>query len=393
MKYRSNILSLGLLGILIIIQTLPIKAQQQIINQKASTPPIAQNDTFLQISKNHLVLTGNVLLNDYDPNGDEISIYFAESPKEAYLNMQPDGNFELELPQRFIGKIQFEYYIKELTDNEYTALAHVYIEVKENSDLDLVENHIDLDNDNDGIPDSMEGIGIDTDNDGIPNNLDIDSDNDGIPDNIEWQDEFNYIRPSNVDANNNGWDDAYDTEMGGTCYSPVDTDENGTPDMLDRDSDSDGKNDMAEAFDFNKDGIADIQLFFSDSDEDGLDDAFDCTIKGQDWQNSIASTCSLVDINNDGVRDWRDFTSHFKYDYAYIYPNPVAETFQVFHPKQKFNQELTVQIRNINGQLQKVFRTKHSNERIPAYDLINGSYIVTVTSESFRHTQQIVVQH
>ena len=393
MKVRSNILSLGLLGILIIALNIGVKAQQKIKNQISSTPPIAQNDTFLYISENRLVVSGNVLLNDYDPNGDEISIYFAESPKEAYLNMQSDGNFELELPQRYIGKIQFEYYIKELTDDEYTALAQVYIEIKENSDLDLVENHIDMDNDNDGLPDSMEGIGIDTDNDGIPNNLDIDSDNDGIPDNIEWQDEFNYISPLNVDANNNGWDDAYDTEMGGICYQPVDTDENGTPDMLDRDSDSDGKNDIAEAFDFNGDGIADIQLLFTDSDEDGLDDAFDCTVKGQDWQNSIASTCTLVDVNNDGVRDWRDFTSHFKYDYAYIYPNPVSDAFQVFHPKQKFNQQLTVQIRNIKGQLQKVHKTIHSNERIPVQDLLNGSYIVTVTSNSFRHTQQIVVQH
>ena len=41
---------------------------------------------------------------------------------------------------------------------------------------------LDLDSDNDGIPDVIEGCDIDTDNDGIPNCLDRDSDNDGCDD-------------------------------------------------------------------------------------------------------------------------------------------------------------------------------------------------------------------
>ena len=42
---------------------------------------------------------------------------------------------------------------------------------------------IDLDDDNDGIPDDVEGNGLlDTDGDGIPDSLDLDSDNDGLPD-------------------------------------------------------------------------------------------------------------------------------------------------------------------------------------------------------------------
>ena len=395
MKSNSNILILGLLSVLYIFQTNVVKATKhsEYTLLESSIPPVAQNDTFIHIAQNLLTLTGNVLLNDYDPNGDEISIYFAESPKEAYLKMQADGNFVLQLPPRFSGIIEFEYYIKELTEDEYTALAHVFVQIIENSDLDMVEDAVDLDNDNDGLPDSMEGIGIDTDNDGIPNNYDIDSDNDGIPDNTEWQDEFNYVEPLYVDANNNGWDDAYDTEMGGTCYSPVDTDEDGIPDMLDRDSDSDGKNDLAEAFDFNEDGRADIQLLFSDMDEDGLDDAFDCVVKGRDWQNSIASTCSLVDLNQDGVRDWRDFTSHFNYSSAYIYPNPAVRSFQVFHPKQKYNQQLIIQIRDIQGQVKKIYKTAHSNDYIPVQDLINGSYIVTVTTDDFTYSQQVVIQH
>ena len=45
-------------------------------------------------------------------------------------------------------------------------------------------NYLDQDSDNDGIPDSIEGI-KDTDRDGKPNYRDEDSDNDNIPDKIE----------------------------------------------------------------------------------------------------------------------------------------------------------------------------------------------------------------
>ena len=52
------------------------------------------------------------------------------------------------------------------------------------SDGDKVGNNKDLDDDNDGIEDTKEGLG-DLDNDGLPNNLDLDSDGDGCFDTIE----------------------------------------------------------------------------------------------------------------------------------------------------------------------------------------------------------------
>lgn len=52
------------------------------------------------------------------------------------------------------------------------------------TDLDLIPDYLDLDSDNDGISDSVEGI-IDTDNDGIKNYRDLDSDNDLCSDVIE----------------------------------------------------------------------------------------------------------------------------------------------------------------------------------------------------------------
>ncbi|MEM7131246.1 MAG: BspA family leucine-rich repeat surface protein [Chloroflexota bacterium] len=83
----------------------------------------------------------------------------------------------------------------------------------------------------------------DTDGDGIANYLDLDSDNDGIPDNVEAQSTAGYIAP-NGDAGpgNNGLDTAY---TGG--LSPVNSDTDSDPDYLDTDSDNDGGDDAAES--------------------------------------------------------------------------------------------------------------------------------------------------
>ena len=57
------------------------------------------------------------------------------------------------------------------------------------TDGDGIEDITDPDDDNDGIPDSVEcppgGSCVDTDGDGIPDGQDLDSDNDGIPDATE----------------------------------------------------------------------------------------------------------------------------------------------------------------------------------------------------------------
>ncbi|TXD47631.1 PA14 domain-containing protein [Polaribacter sp. IC073] len=175
------------------------------------------------------------------------------------------------------------------------------------TDKDGVPDYLDLDSDNDGIPDVIEAGGIDnnhdgladgsqggsgatigvpasagtgltppdTDGDGIYDYLDIDSDNDGIPDNIEAQTSAGYIAPSGVgtamtDTNNNGLDDNY--EANGTVgFVPVNTDSTNDiiPDYLDLDSDNDGIPDIKENGDFSN--IASGK----DTDGDGLDDAFD----------------------------------------------------------------------------------------------------------------------
>lgn len=175
------------------------------------------------------------------------------------------------------------------------------------TDKDGVADMIDIDDDNDGILDADEGDGtIDTDGDGIPNSLDIDSDNDGITDNMEGQPENSYIPPTGSDTDNDGLDDAYDTDNGGTPFSVVDTDSDQTPDYLDSDTDNDGIPDNIEGNDQNFDGFADVVITGVDTDNDGLDDAYDIVSGWGAGNNSTGSNAPIQNFDGDKMRDWRD---------------------------------------------------------------------------------------
>ncbi len=129
--------------------------------------------------------------------------------------------------------------------------------------------------------------GQDTDGDGFNNELDLDADNDGIPDNIEFQPTIGYISPNftgspyeNIDPIT-GIDTAYD----GAGIDIVDTDGDGVPDFLDTDSDNDGKLDIAE----NGNLAHSITSTGDDFDDDGLNDIFET--------NGIND--AVIDVNED----------------------------------------------------------------------------------------------
>lgn len=179
----------------------------------------------------------------------------------------------------------------------------------EDSDADGIPNYLDRDSDNDGIFDIVEGGGNDVDGNGVadsladsdgdglvdlydpdsngdpqptpdfdgdgkPDYLDRDSDNDGISDLIEGQSGGPFREPLGSDADSDGIDDAFDADTGGYHEPPPDTDRDGSPDYHDIDSDGDGESDSVEAFDFNQDGTPDITPSGIDADGDGIDDAF-----------------------------------------------------------------------------------------------------------------------
>ncbi len=145
-------------------------------------------------------------------------------------------------------------------------------------DGDGVPNHIDVDADNDGILDIVEGGGGD-----------LDADGDGRADDL-------------TDADGDGLLAAFDADDGDpdnvAALQPArDTDGDGLPDSLELDADGDGLFDLVESGqpDLNGDGLVDA---FTDDDGDGLASTVDPSEGGQ--------RVNPVDFDGDGRFDFQD---------------------------------------------------------------------------------------
>ncbi|MBK7538198.1 MAG: OmpA family protein [Myxococcales bacterium] len=177
-------------------------------------------------------------------------------------------------------------------------------------DGDGVVDNVDLDDDNDGIPDATER-GKDTDGDGVTDDLDLDSDNDGLPDVAE----AGHGQP---DANGDGLIDcAGGFGANGLCNAvettpdsgmartpPVDTDGDGIPDFRDLDSDDDGLSDRQEngtrCADVPANGVCDG----GDPDRDGSPSSADSS-----GGFGVGGYPVPPDTDNDGTPDYRDLDS------------------------------------------------------------------------------------
>ncbi len=178
-----------------------------------------------------------------------------------------------------------------------------------NKDRDLRPNAYDMDSDGDGIVDVIESglpdadlngiidgiIGTNgwsttvsampalnlrnTDASGAHDYLDIDADDDGIPDNIEGQSTAGYLLPGITDTDGDGLVNTYDNVagFGGAGIFVYNHDGDITPDYRDLDTDADGLGDIYEGNDFNLNGSPDdnVTLTGLDTDVDGLDNRFD----------------------------------------------------------------------------------------------------------------------
>ena len=198
------------------------------------------------------------------------------------------------------------------------------------TDGDGINDDVDLDDDNDGIPDTVEGMG-DTDGDGVPDFLDLDSDNDGIPDILEagsgrdmdGDGEIDYPTPGDPmslnDANNDGLDD----DIAASPLPDSDSDNDGVVDRLDLDADNDGIADIIEAggTDSNGDGQVDYAtpgdpLTILDVDGDGFIDTIDTNdntnagledggtaLPDNDSDGDLLANRLDLDSDNDGIYD------------------------------------------------------------------------------------------
>ena len=173
-----------------------------------------------------------------------------------------------------------------------------------NPDADAYPNYRDTDSENDGKPDLLEGTG-DDDGDGLPNYLDSndndgplgDLDNDGVSNGDEH---LYHTDPTNPDSDNDTIRD--DHEVYGCAVVPCDTDDDGTIDALDDDSDADGIPDELEVTDTSlatpptdrdQDGIPNFRD--KDSDYDGIEDG----IEG--WEDvDTDGTPNFLDVDSDG---------------------------------------------------------------------------------------------
>ncbi|KAA1243290.1 DUF4114 domain-containing protein [Aquimarina sp. RZ0] len=215
------------------------------------------------------------------------------------------------------------------------------------ADADEVLDPFDKDTDGDGIPDIVEGGGIDpygdddndgifnyldadfgntcnsgvslafdTDRDGVPNVLDLDSDNDGIYDIVEaglgnydtnGDGMFNINDTGFQDSDFDGIADIVDVDQTGIVFFPDDTDGDLIYDPYDIDSDQDGIIDLIEG----QNSANFVALSGSDQDRDGMDDSFDADQGGvpqgyQNTDNTDIPDFLDTDSNNDGILDTVD---------------------------------------------------------------------------------------
>lgn len=151
------------------------------------------------------------------------------------------------------------------------------------SDGDERPDISDPDNDNDGIPDTVEGLDRDTDNDGTPDYLDVDSDADFVPDYIE---------------------------AGSNPLFPVDSDSDGIPDYLDGDSNNDGVPDsQPSAGDADNDTLNDAVEGSVDTDGDGILDRDDIDSDNDTIPDVIEAGILMgipADTDGDGIADYLD---------------------------------------------------------------------------------------
>ena len=167
------------------------------------------------------------------------------------------------------------------------------------TDGDTVTDNVDLDDDNDGILDTVENgqLSTDTDGDGVINSLDPDSDNDGISD-VDEAGGTDLDRDGEADdndgmpANNNGIPSTAGT---GDTLTGDDFDGDNRPNPYDLDSDNDAINDIVESgnpnlIDANDNGVVDGP----DTDGDGIPDSADNFV-------GFGDSADPTPVNTDGM--------------------------------------------------------------------------------------------
>ncbi|WP_273005175.1 Ig-like domain-containing protein, partial [Leeuwenhoekiella blandensis] len=86
----------------VVIQVLPMEDERDV-----NEPPVANDDTV--ITESGVPATGNVLVNDFDPDGDTITVTGNTQPTNGSVTVNPDGTFTYTPELGFTGEDSFEY--------------------------------------------------------------------------------------------------------------------------------------------------------------------------------------------------------------------------------------------------------------------------------------------
>ena len=316
--------------------------------QALNNLPIANDDVVSTAEQT--IVSINVLANDSDPDGDEISVTSIDSvPANGMAIINADGEISYTPNAGFIGADSFTYTITDANGDSASATVTVNVTMLPDFDMDGVPDDIDIDDDNDGILDSEEGTD-DFDGDGIPNFQDLDADGDGILDfeesglNEDAQAALDTNGDGQIDPDNdfgaNGLADGVETapESGQPDYTgdgnadlPIDHDQDGNPDFLDLDSDNDSIPDVIEAglLDEDQDGFADPgqdpTISPPDTDGDGVKDVHDLDDDNDGLTD--ASEAGSLDADGDGVvDDFMDADADGYNDASAADPAPLPDT-------------------------------------------------------------------
>ncbi|WP_139958232.1 FG-GAP-like repeat-containing protein [Flavicella sediminum] len=245
-----------------------------------------------------------------------------------------------------------------------------------------------------GNPYTLSDISVcvmDNDKDGIINRLDLDSDNDGIPDNIEAQTTAGYIAP-NADSpalylTNNGVNSAY---LGGV--TPENTDGIVNPDYIDLDSDNDGFYDIAESgselTDANTDGQTDGVVGVN-----GLDDTLEVSDNYADTNGIFDATQTDNFSSTGGKSNYRSQESVLSVNESLLSFLKVYALKQNLYIREVSDELLDVRIFDVLGK--QVFTKEvsgSSSYSIVLPGLKTGVYFVKIMSSTVMKKTKIIVE-
>lgn len=193
-----------------------------------------------------------------------------------FLDLDSDGDGVTDIRESFLTDLNTQYSLLNATNSGTTTGSDI--------DNDGVRNEVFGGAATDITADQIPAFGakgiipIDSDGDGFPNCYDIDSDNDGITDHVEGQPTCSYVLPCTTDADGDGLQDCIETTTIANCtkrigagVTPADKDSDGIPDYLDQDTDNDGIPDINEGTGLSGNYVTN----FADTDKDGMLDQWD----------------------------------------------------------------------------------------------------------------------